>query len=430
MRPRVVIVGGGFAGLGAVDALSQADVTLTVIDQHNHHVFTPLIYQVATAMLEPSEIAHPIRSVLRKLEHGDFRLGRVTEIDVEKREVRTGGRAISYDYLLLAAGSANNYFQHPEIAQCSFGINDVGEAVALRNHLLSCFEHAAWEQDPDTRRRLMTFVVVGGGPTGVEFAGSLAELVYGILPRDFPWLDADEATIQLVEGSEAPLPPFHPRLQRAAAAALAKRRVQVVQGKVEGVASEPEGSGNGHLPPALRVRLADGTEVTASTVLWAAGVRAEPVAETVGVPLGAQARIPVSRTLQVQGRDEVLAAGDIAEITQDGEILPMLAPVAMQSGGHAGRVIADLIAGRQPQPFRYRAYPTMATIGRGDAVVQGKHFRVGGMPGWLFWLAVHLGRIAGVRARFSVAVDWTSAFLLRDRPMRLIVRPKRPDLDV
>lgn len=429
MRPRVVIVGGGFAGISAVEALRQANVELTVIDQHNHHVFTPLIYQVATAMLEPSEIAHPIRGVLRKLQHGDFRLGRVTKIDAEKREVWTSTRVIPYDYLLLAAGSANNYFQHAEIAQFSFGINDVGEAVALRNHLLSCFEHAAWEQDAELRRRLMTFVVVGGGPTGVEFAGSLAELVYGILPRDFPWLDTDAARILLIEGSEAPLPPFHPRLQRAAAAALAKRRVELLQGRVEGVSCDAQPTGDWHLPPALSVRLADGTEILASTVLWAAGVRAEPVAESIGVQLGSQARIPVGPSLQVPGHDEILAAGDIAEIRQGDEVLPMLAPVAMQSGGHAGRVIADLIAGREPSAFQYHAYPTMATIGRGDAVVQGKHFRVGGMTGWMLWLVVHLGRIAGARARFSVAVDWTSAFLLRDRPMRLIVRPKRPDLD-
>lgn len=424
----MVIVGGGFAGISAVEALRQADVELTVIDQHNHHVFTPLIYQVATAMLEPSEIAHPIRSVLRKLRHGDFRLGRVREIDSEKREVRTEQGAIPYDYLLLAAGSANNYFKHPEIAQCSYGINDVGEAVALRNHLLSCFEHAAWEEDPEARRRMMTFVVVGGGPTGVEFAGSLAELVYGVLPRDFPWLDPAETTIRLVEGSEAPLPPFHPRLQRAAAAALARRGVTVVKGLVDCVKPEPTTASNGSMP-ALRVSLTDGAEIEAGTVLWAAGVRAEPVAETLGVELGSQARIPVRPTLQVPGHDEILAAGDIAEIRQDGEVLPMLAPVAMQSGGHAGRVIADLIAGRALSPFRYRAYPTMATVGRGDAVVQGKRFRVAGLPGWMLWLVVHLGRIAGVRARFSVAVDWTSAFVLRDRPMRLIVRPKRPDLD-
>jgi NADH:ubiquinone reductase (H+-translocating) len=428
-RPRVVVVGGGFAGMGAVGALRQTDVDLILIDQHNHHVFTPLIYQVATAMLEPSEIAHPVRSVLRKLEHGDFRLGRVQSIDVEKREVQTDRGSIPYDYLLLAAGSSNNYFKHPEIAQFSFGINDVGEAVALRNHLLSCFEHAAWESDPETRRRLMTFVVVGGGPTGVEFAGSLAELVYGILPRDFPWMDVEDATIQLIEGSDAPLPPFHPRLQRRAAAALSKRRVQVVKGLVDAVHSEGSDGADGAVPQSLKVRLSDGREIAASTVLWAAGVRAEPLAESLGVQLGSQARIPVQPTLQVAGHEEILAAGDIAEIQQDGETLPMLAPVAMQSGAHAAGVIADLIAGRAPQPFRYHAYPTMATIGRGDAVVQGKHFKVGGFTGWLLWLVVHLGRIAGVRARFSVVVDWTSAFLLRDRPMRLIVRPRRPDLD-
>jgi NADH:ubiquinone reductase (H+-translocating) len=426
----VGIVGGGFAGMGAVGALREADVDLTLIDQHNHHVFTPLIYQVATAMLEPSEIAHPIRSVIRKLPHGDFRLGRVTEVDLEKKEVRTGRHSISYDYLLLAAGSSNNYFKHPEIAQCSFGINDVGEAVALRNHLLSCFEHAAWEDDADVRRRLMTVVVVGGGPTGVEFAGSLAELVYGILPRDFPGLGSDEAKIELIEGSDAPLPPFHPRLQRAAARALAKRGVQVTKGLVDGVIEEREEATDGSgLPPALRVRLADGTEIITSTVLWAAGVRAEPLAETLGPQLGTQARLPVGPTLQMTDHREVLVAGDMAEIKQGDQVLPMLAPVAMQSGTHAARVICDLLAGREPEPFKYHAYPTMATIGRGDAVVQGKHFRVGGILGWILWLVVHLGRIAGVRARFDVAVDWTNAFLLRDRPMRLIVRPKRPELD-
>jgi len=381
-------------------------------------------------MLEPSEIAHPIRSVLRKLPHGDFRLGRVTEVDLEAREVRTGRHSIAYDYLLLAAGSSNHYFKHPEIAQCSFGINDVGEAVALRNHLLSCFEHAAWEPDAELRRRLMSFVVVGGGPTGVEFAGSLAELVYGILPRDFPWLDSEETTIELIEASDAPLPPFHPRLQRAAARALAKRGVKVTKWLVDEVIEDRSANDQaGGLPPALRVRLTDGAEITTCTVLWAAGVRAEPLAETVGGELGTQARVPVGATLQMPGHPEVLVAGDMAEIKQDGEILPMLAPVAMQSGAHAARVIGDLIAGNEPKPFRYHAYPTMATIGRGDAVVQGKHFRVGGFAGWLLWLVVHLGRIAGVRARFDVVVDWTNAFLLRDRPMRLIVRPKRPDLD-
>jgi NADH dehydrogenase len=254
--------------------------------------------------------------------------------------------------------------------------------------------------------------------------------VYGILPRDFPWLDSGEATILLVEGSDAPLPPFHPRLQRAAGRALAKRGVEVRKGLVDSVVEEaPVDAQGAGLPPSLRVCLADGTEITTSTVLWAAGVRAEPLAEATGQPLGAQARILVGPTLQVAGHEEVLVAGDMAEIKQDGKVLPMLAPVAMQSGAHAARVIGDLIAGREPAAFRYRAYPTMATIGRGDAVVQGKHFRLGGFAGWLLWLVVHLGRIAGARARFSVVVDWTNAFVLRDRPMRLIVRPRRPDLD-
>jgi NADH dehydrogenase len=429
-RPRVVIIGGGFAGLGAAAVLRDADADLTLIDQHNHHVFTPLIYQVATAMLEPSEIAHPIRTVLRGHKHADFRLGRVTEVDRERREVRTEHGTIPYDYLIIAAGSSNNYFKHPEIAESSYGINDVGEAVALRNHLLHRFEQAAWQASAAERRRLLTFVIVGGGPTGVEFAGSLAELVYGILHRDFPSLDLDEVSIHLIEGSDAPLPPFHPRLQRAAAKALAKRRVTVSTGIVDAIESDSVRLHDGTIiPDASVVRLADGTVIQAGTVVWAAGVRAEVLVDTLGIDLGTQARIPVSATLQLSGHPEVLAAGDIAEIKLDGHPLPMLAPVAMQSGAHAARVIADLIAGREPQPFRYKAYPTMATIGRGDAVVEGTRWRVHGLTGWLLWLVVHLGRVAGVRSRFSVVVDWSTAFLLRDRPMRLIVRPRRPDLD-
>jgi NADH dehydrogenase len=429
-RPRVVIVGGGFAGLGAAAGLRGTDVDVTLIDQHNHHVFTPLIYQVATAMLEPSEIAHPIRTFLRRHEHADFRLGRVSGIDRARREVRTEHGTIPYDYLIIAAGSSNNYFKHPEIAESSFGINDVGEAVALRNHLLQRFEQAAWQAKADERRRLLTFAIVGGGPTGVEFAGSLAELVYGILHRDFPSLDLDEVTIHLIEGSEAPLPPFHPRLQRAAAKALAKRRVTVSTGIVAGITSESMRLHDGTIVPDVSVvRLADGTEIAAGTVVWAAGVRAEALADSLGIQLGTQSRIPVSATLQLSGHPEVLAVGDIAEIPQDGHPLPMLAPVAMQSGAHAARVLADLIAGREPKPFKYHAYPTMATIGRGDAVVEGNRFRVHGLAGWLLWLVVHIGRVAGVRSRFSVVVDWSSAFLLRDRPMRLIIRPRRPDLD-
>jgi NADH dehydrogenase len=428
-RARVVIVGGGFAGLAAAAGLRDTNADITLIDQHNHHVFTPLIYQVATAMLEPSEIAHPIRSVLRRHEHADFRLGRVNEVDRVAREVHTEHGTIPYDYLVLAAGSSNNYFKHPEIAESSFGINDVGEAVALRNHLLQRFEQAAWQAEADERRRLLTFVIVGGGPTGVEFAGSLAELVYGVLHRDFPVLDLDEVTIHLIEGSEAPLPPFHPRLQRAAAKALAKRRVIVSTGIVEGITSDGVSLQDGTIVPSGVVHLADGTEIKAGTVVWAAGVRAEGLVDTLGIELGTQQRVPVSATLQLSGHPEVLAAGDIAEISQDGKPLPMLAPVAMQSGAHAARVLADLLAGREPQPFRYKAYPTMATIGRGSAVVEGTRWRVHGLTGWLLWLVVHLGRIAGVRARFSVVVDWSTAFLLRDRPMRLIVRPRRPDLD-
>jgi NADH dehydrogenase len=417
-RPRVVVVGAGFGGLHAVHALHGTDVALTLVDQHNHQVFSPLIYQVATAMLEPSEIAHPIRTALRKLPHADFRLGRATEVDLETRVVKTDQGELPYDYLILATGSTNNYFKHPEIAESSFGINDLGEAVALRNHILSRFEHAAWTDDPEERRRLLTFVMVGGGPTGVEFAGSLSELVFGILHRDFPSIDMEkEVTIHLVEGSELPLPPFHSKLQQAAAKALAKRHVTITSGIVDTVEGDT-------------VRLADGTELRAGTVVWAAGVRAEHLGEHLpGVEPASQRRVPVGPTLQLEGHPEVLVVGDLAEMQQGGKPLPMLAPVAMQSGTHAAKVVKDLIAGRQPTPFRYKPLPTMATIGFGDAVVEHRRYRAKGFHGWTLWVAVHVLRLAGVRARFSVAFDWFVAFIFRDRPMRLIVRPRRPDLD-
>ncbi|MEO6496378.1 MAG: NAD(P)/FAD-dependent oxidoreductase [Solirubrobacteraceae bacterium] len=415
---RVVIVGAGFGGLAALEALKKTDdVDVTLIDQHNHHVFTPLIYQVATAMLEPSEIAHPIRTAVRGHESADFRLGRVTDVDLEKREVHTNRGAVGYDYLILGTGSANNYFAHPEIAEASYGINDLGEAVALRNHLLECFERAAWTEDPAEREALLTFVVVGGGPTGVEFAGSLSELVHGILHRDFPALECnDRVTINLIEASEAPLPPFHPKLQKAAGEALVRRRVTIIEGHVETV---EEGV----------VKIAEGGEIRAGTVVWGAGVKAEQLGEALGVELGSQKRVPVTETLQLAGRPEVFVIGDLAQVQQDGGPLPMLAPVAMQGGKHAGKAIGELMAGRVPKAFRYKALPTMATIGRGDAVVQHGGIRIKGVVGWLFWLVVHIGRIAGVHARLSVAVDWITAFVMRDRPMRLIVRPRRPDVD-
>src|SRR3954470_5073629 len=324
-RPKIVIVGAGFGGLHALHALRKADVELILVDQHNHQCFTPLIYQVATAMLEPSEIAQPIRTHLRKHPHADFRLGRVTAIDLEGKVVETDQGSVSYDYLILGTGSINNYFKHPEIAETAFGINDVGEAVALRNHLLSRFEHAAWTDDPQERRRLLTFVMVGGGPTGVEFAGSLSELLSGVLRKAFPTLDREqEVTIHLIEGSDAPLPPFHTKLQEAAAKALAKRHVKVTCGIVENVTDDG-------------VKLADGTEVPTGTVVWAAGVRAEHLGEHLGIELGTQRRIPVNASLQLAGHPEVLVMGDLAEIQQDGGPLPMLAPVAMQSGTHAAR---------------------------------------------------------------------------------------------
>jgi NADH dehydrogenase len=406
--PRVVIVGAGFGGIAVAHALRSAPVETVLVDRHNFHTFNPFLYQVATALLEPAEVAQPTRSLLRKIPNADFRMARVTHLATGERTVHTDHGAIAYDYLVLAAGSVNNYFGHPRIAECALGLNDLGEALLLRNRILAACEKAVWTDDPEERRRLLTFVVVGGGPTGVEFAGSLAELVYGVLERDFRDLDLDQARLVLVEGSDLPLPPFAPKLQEAAARGLRRRGVEIVAGHVSEVA---DGT----------VRLGDGRELEAGTVVWAAGVRAEPLVEELGLELGSQRRVPVTPTLQLPDHPEVLAVGDLAEIQSNGRPLPMLAQVAIQSGAHAGRTIEALLAGRQPKPFRYRNLGTMATIGRYDAVAQLGALRLRGLIGWLAWVFVHILRTVGIRARLSVMLNWVTAYVLLDRPVRLLV---------
>jgi NADH dehydrogenase len=255
---------------------------------------------------------------------------------------------------------------------------------------------------------LLTFVVVGGGPTGVEFAGSLSELVHGILHRDFPALENKEnVRIHLIEASEAPLPPFHKKLQKSAAKALERRRVTVTEGHVETVEGDV-------------VKIAEGGEIAAGTVVWGAGVKAEQLGEKLGVQLGSQKRVPVTETLQVPGRPEIFVIGDLAEVQQDGGPLPMLAPVAMQGGKHAARSVLAMVRGEPVKPFRYKALPTMATIGRGDAVVQHRALRVKGLPGWLFWLFVHILNLIGFRNRLVVMVQWAWSYFSYQRAIRLI----------
>ncbi len=318
---------------------------------------------------------------------------------------------------MLAAGAVNNYFGSRDIARRSLGLNDLSEALALRNRVLARFEEASWTEDPVERRHLLSFAVVGGGPTGVEFAGAFAERVHGVLDRDYPYLDLDQVEIVLVEASDAPLASFAPRLQRAAQGALERKRVRVLS-KAKAADIDEQG-----------LKLDNGRVIEAATVVWGAGVRATPLADGLGLEQGSHRRIKVSSTLQLEGHREVFVVGDLAEIPQDGDQpLPMLAQVAIQSGRHAAHGIVGVQAGRRPVPLHYRDLGTMATQGRNAAVAQIGPVKLSGMLGWLAWLLVHIARTIGLRTRLLVLANWTAGYLLMDRPVRLTAEPDRkPD---
>jgi NADH dehydrogenase len=412
-----VVVGAGFGGLAVVRGLRHAEVDVTLIDRHNYHLFQPLLYQVASALLDPSDIAHPVRSMLRHSRNCDFRLAEVTGVDMERRSVRTTTGELGYDHLVLATGSATSYFGNHEVAARAYGLKDLGEALALRARVLDAFEQASRSDVPDERQPLLTFVIVGAGPTGVEYAGALSELVYHVLRHDFPSIDVDRVDIVLVEATGAVLGGFPAGLGRRAQAALKRKGVRILfDHTVAGVATG-------------EVVFASGERLPAATVIWTAGVSAEAPAGLDGVERARQARVPVnSATLEVEGQGGVHAIGDLAACAgPDGRPLPMLAPVAIQQGEHAARVIAARARGEpDPGPFRYCDHGTMATVGRNVAVAQIGPLRLSGLIGWLAWLFVHLMSLVSFRNRLLVLIGWAWNYVFYDRPVRLIVSPTPP----
>ena len=418
MVPHIVILGGGFGGLFAARAFDGAGVRVTLIDRHNYHLFQPLLYQVATAALSPGDVASPIRWVLRHQKNVRVLLADAQAIDAARRQVVIDSGTISYDYLIVATGAAHSYFGHPEWAARAPGLKTLDDALEMRRRVLLAFEAAERESDPDRQRRYLTFVIVGGGPTGVELAGALAEIARQSLRQDFRDIRPESARIILVEGGPNLLAAFPDHLRTAARKSLERLGVDVLTGAIvtdidaEGIAWT---SSAGHVE-----------RIEAHTVLWAAGVAASPLAKSLGVPLDRVGRVSAEPTLQVPGHPEIFVVGDVCALQQDGKLLPGVSQVAMQGGAHAARNILRAIRGEAPVPFRYRDYGMMAVIGRGSAVADIGPLEMSGFFAWAFWLFLHIFWLIGFRNRIVVLGEWAWSYVTLQRRVRLITGEKLP----
>ena len=436
-----MIVGAGFSGVGAARTLADSPVEVLLLDRNNYHAFSPLFHQVATGELEPEQIAYPVRGILRKLSNVQFVMAEVKQVNLTKQVVeideaksvapRGSLRAdwyacgppagnvlenvdqslICYDFLILSVGSTSRFFGVPGAVEHTFPLKTLQQAVLLRNHVFDCFERAAHEPDAKRRQQLLTFAIVGGGPTGVEVAGAQAELIYRSLVQDYPTLDFRQVRVLLLQGADSLLPTFPQKLQAYTHKQLRRLGVEVyLQAKVSQVTKES-------------VTLRDGRSFDTKTVVWTAGVYGNPQAEAWGLPTVGSGKVLVSSTLQVPGYSNTYVAGDLAALGSEGNFLPMLAPVAIQQGQAVARNILRQIKGRNPLPFRYRHQGSMVIIGRHAAVAHLGKLSLTGFPAWLLWLGVHLVALVGVRNRLMVMISWIWSYLFRDRFVRLILPP-------
>jgi NADH:ubiquinone reductase (H+-translocating) len=424
-EPHVVIIGGGFGGLDAARALAGAPVRVTLVDRHNYHLFQPLLYQVATASLSPADIASPIRWILRHQANVQVLLADAQAIEPERRRVIIDGGSVEYDYLIVAIGATDTYFGHPEWAEAAPGLKTLDDALEIRRQILLAFEAAERESDPEARTRLLTFVIIGGGPTGVELAGALAEIARQTLKKDFRSIRPESARIILLEGGPYLLPAFPDPLRKAALDSLIRLGVDVKVGSmVTGIdaslVSWRAAVGGPHQPE---------HRIAAQTVLWAAGVAASPLVKSLGAPLDRAGRVIVEPTLAVPGQPRVFVVGDVCAFQQNGKPLPGVAQVAKQEGVHAARNLLRAIRQEPLLPFRYRDFGSMATIGRGSAVAEIGPLRVSGLVAWLIWLFIHIFWLIGFRSRLSVIGEWAWAYVTFQRRARLItderLRPGR-----
>ncbi|WP_050807052.1 NAD(P)/FAD-dependent oxidoreductase [Acetonema longum] len=412
-KTHVVIVGAGFGGLKAAQALAKAPVRITLVDRRNYHLFQPLLYQVATAELAPADIAYPIRKIFRGRPDFGFHLGEVQKVNLAEKKLYTDTGDLAYDYLILAAGGETNHFGMESVAKNSFGLKDIEDSIVVRNHLLRMFELAGREQDPEVRRALLTFVVAGGGPTGVESAGAISELVGLVLPPDYPHLDFSQVRIILLEAAGRLLAGIPDRLGDYTFRALQDKQVEV---RLNTAVSEFNGE---------KIILKSGGEIATRTLIWAAGVRAAALANAVDSPKASLNRLVVTPALELPNHPEVFAIGDLAYFEQQGRPLPMVAPVAVQQASHAAQNIMRHLAGQDRLPFVYKTPGILATIGRNKAVAVMGRWQFSGFFAWVLWLNVHILRLIGFHNRLSVSFSWAWEYLFYDRVVRLMM----PDIE-
>ncbi|WP_261335727.1 NAD(P)/FAD-dependent oxidoreductase [Rhizobium leguminosarum] len=417
--PRIVIIGAGFAGIAAARALRKCDAEVLLIDRRNHHIFQPLLYQVATAVLAPSEIAAPIRQVEAKQANLNVMLGEVVGVDLNRRTVEAvspgiGAREVRYDFLVVATGMRPSYFGHDDFAAFAPGLKNLADAETIRTKILSAFEMAEATDDEIERARYMNFVLVGAGPTGVELAASLADMVRVTLRRNFRRIDPAMSTITLLEGGDRVLPSFAPSLSERAARHLARIGVTVITGvKVENVDAQGV--------------VAGGKRIASATVLWTAGVAASPIIKLLDVKTDGAGRALVEPFLNLHGWPYVFVTGDTASILQDGRPVPGVAQAAIQQGRYVGHLIADKIRGREPKrPFRYQDKGNMAVVGRNYAILEAGHLRMSGFLTWLVWVFIHLMALPQMQNRWRVQSQWLWSYLTGQRSSRLISEAPQP----
>lgn len=407
-RPHVVIVGGGFGGLAAARSLRRAPVHVTLVDRRNHHLFQPLLYQVATAGLSPADIAYPIRAILSRQANANVLLAEAVSVDVAAHELVLKDGRLAYDYLVLATGARHAYFGHDEWEPLAPGLKSLEDALEIRRRILLAFEKAERETDPDARRALLTIAVIGGGPTGVELAGAIAEIARQVMKDDFRAIDPTETRVVLIEAGPRVLATFPESLSARAAQALAKRGVEVrTDTRVTGIDTGSVTLGNERL--------------AAATVLWAAGVAASPLVASLGAPLDRAGRVHVESDCTIPGHPDIFVIGDAATATQaNGAPLPGIAPVAMQQGRYVARTITESLAGGPREPFVYRDKGNLATIGRAAAVAHIGRVKLSGLVAWFLWLVIHIMYLVGFRSRLVVLIEWAWAYVTMSRGARLI----------